>query len=78
VYYCHQSPSYAALCEDAEVSVKSGGYILRCIHALTSLVILAIYLVIKKYDDAEQMLKHVNVALHRFVMQYPTHWGKNV
>jgi hypothetical protein len=68
VYYCHQPPSSAALCEDAEIGVKSGGYILRCICALTNLVILAIFLVIQKYNDAEKMLKHVNVALHGFVL----------
>jgi hypothetical protein len=68
VYYCHRPPSDAALCEDAEIIVKSGGYILRCIRALTNLVILAIFWIIQKYSDAEMMLKHVNVALHRFVL----------
>jgi len=66
VYYCLRPLSNAALSEDAEISVKSGGYILRCIPTLTNLVILAIFLVIQKYNDAEKILKHVNVALHRF------------
>jgi hypothetical protein len=67
VFYCRRPPSNAALCEDAKISVKSGGYILWCIHALTNLVIVAVFLVIQKCNDAEKMLKHVNVALHRFV-----------
>jgi hypothetical protein len=44
------------------------GYILRCIRALTNLVILIIILVIQKCNDAEKTLKHVNVALCRFVL----------
>lgn len=67
MHYCRQPPSNAVLCEDAEIGVKSGGYILWCIRALTNLVILAIFIVIQKYNDAE-MLKHVSVALHRFVL----------
>ena len=66
MYCCCQPRSNASLCKGAEISVKTGGYILRCMRALTNLMILAIFLVIQKCNEAEKT-KHVNVALHRFV-----------